>query len=190
MVSAFDSVSGALIAQDFITEFENGFRAIQFSEHFRNGSGITHSLLPSVTGDKITISGVNTNIIGIDPSRGDKKTEIFITGENFYNLTGIRLTDVPSESSECFIESGDFVPQTGEYITLDAEAIVVTQNFTGFHILNLGDLENVLTVINTNQYKHGLLFKVCDSFITSNVDQAYIYSMESTGTTGELTIPS
>ena len=104
--------------------------------------------MSSVTGEKIVISGVEPNIIGIDPSRGDTSTEITVTGYNFYNVTGIRLTDVPSESTECFIESGDFVPQTGTLTEYDL--LAETELHTGFHIKNLAPNDELFS---TDKFK-------------------------------------
>ena len=190
LVSLNDTVSGNLLTSDFVTTFGDGIKAEALSLHFSQGSGITHSLLSNVTGDKVVISGVEPEIRGIDPSRGNQNTQITITGTNFYNLTGVRLTDIPSETSECFIESGDFVPQTGEYYTINTAGQRIGIPYTGFHILNLGETGELFTIKNSNEFGHSITFKICDSFITSAVDQAYIYGMNHTGTTGQLTIPS
>ena len=187
LVSLDDTVSGNTLARDYRTSSYNGFFIEQFTEAFKNGSGITHSLLSSVTGEKIVISGVEPNIIGIDPSRGDTSTEITVTGSGFYNVTGIRLTDVPSESTECFIESGDFVPQTGTLIQFDALGGIVRTPHTGFHIKNLAPNTEAFSTESLNSFGHELTFKICSEF--TNVDKAYIYSLNHTGTTGELTIP-
>ena len=187
LVSLDDTVSGSALARDYRTSRYNGFFIEQFTEAFKNGSGITHSLLSSVTGEKIVISGVEPNIIGIDPSRGDTSTEITVTGSGFYNVTGIRLTDVPSESTECFIESGDFVPQTGILTEFDALGGIVRTPHTGFHIKNLAPNTEAFSTESLNSFGHELTFKICSEF--TNVDKAYIYSLNHTGTTGELTIP-
>ena len=188
LVSMNDVPSGNAYTYDYVTEDYDGFRATEFSKVFINGSGITHSLLSNITGEKIVISGVEPDIKGIVPPRGGGNTVITVTGYSFYNITGIRLTDVPSESTECFVESGDFVPQTGLLTTINSLGETVLTPHTGFHIENLGP-ETILTTNSQSFYPHELTFKVCSEFITNNIDKAYIYSMHHTGTTGELTIP-
>ena len=188
LVSMNDVPSGDVYTYDYLTEDYDGFRATEFSKVFINGSGITHSLLSNITGEKIVISGVEPDIKGIVPPRGGGNTVITVTGYSFYNITGIRLTDVPSESTECFVESGDFVAQTGFLTTVNSLGELVLTPHTGFHIENLGP-ETILTTNSQSFYPHELTFKVCSEFITNNIDKAYIYSMHHTGTTGELTIP-
>ena len=134
LVSMNDVPSGNAYTYDYVTEDYDGFRATEFSKVFINGSGITHSLLSNITGEKIVISGVEPDIKGIVPPRGGGNTVITVTGYSFYNITGIRLTDVPSESTECFVESGDFVPQTGLLTTINSLGETVLTPHTGFHI--------------------------------------------------------
>ena len=55
---------GNTIARDYRTSRYEGTAIEQFVEAFKNGSGITHSLLSrSVTGEKMAISGIEPNII-------------------------------------------------------------------------------------------------------------------------------
>ena len=46
---------------------------------------------------------------------------------------------------------------------------------------------NYFQQTSLNPFGHELTFKICSEF--TNVDKAYIYPLNHTGTTGELTIP-